>query len=857
MRKLILEFNHKGKYDKELKNLELDVENPSFTARIKNTDKYSIAEKSKIAWIWSLASKKGLHFTKDDYHKTVNFGKISDNFTIDKIYYGGGIGWLEAFVFDEGPTNKPGTGIFVTTKGSPRVLFYEWREYSENNDGHPIGKREVQFGETIQLHIYTENLYGERLEIILYDDEYRNQDLPIHEKKSDHWDTEKGPQQWEAIEKSSLPKSFKSLHREVKAFHQPFTAEFDCHKLDKNGKLFVQKSVIDLYIDPVWSFSANNGGDLSKKIGLCARILYKGEKLKPKFPDGIFKDNEPPVIVKGGEFTGFSKLDPTGNKPVLVDEIETNVAVFQPCKYSIIEGIYNGKKTEIFNYSNNSIPTDQLVYQVLATNVEKDLLVTMTDLDTVECRYIKDISKSHAVKENAIQIAPKDVSKFKALAIGTNTLKFSTSYPKISNAELKNAVWLPNLKPITYLVNMNSCAFQLPLKIEVLPDIYFEMGAKFNTENPFFSGQTEAYTKRPYLKKGGFFSRSTNEQIRERQQTARSENYKNQKQDIKDGILAYKEVEIAFEYGYGEIKQEEFIFSGEHPIVSIVDSFMWIVNTMTKLCFSKEADEAETEHRHERGGQVRRRNESRNKYLDSIGKKINKFPFKIEIVQPTFAIGAKWKLEPSEKEQGKLGTLFDVKLKADPLIEIKGSLDLLFVATKIPYVGQAIQAVTAAVDTVGSADDFWNKVVDLFGGNDKYKIKIDVDYYLDLFVSGNIKLEASALKIHTIDGFKEKEIEVSSEIKFGVECGGNFKAKVGDLYSLEAEFSAKVDARWIISMNTVTDILQCKYQGMYVEIVAKIKSTSNSNNNNRVNTNDQPPQKFLLHDGFKYEFKLD
>ena len=87
-----------------------------------------------------------------------------------------------------------------------------------------------------------------------------------------------------------------------------------------------------------------------------------------------------------------------------------------------------------------------------------------------------------------------------------------------------------------------------------------------------------------------------------------------------------------------------------------------------------------------------------------------------------------------------IGKLYTLNFKADPLIEIKGSLDLLFVATKIPYLGQAISAITAVADTVGSADDFWNKLVEIFGGGEKYMIETIVDYYLDLFVSGDFKM---------------------------------------------------------------------------------------------------------------------
>ena len=63
-------------------------------------------------------------------------------------------------------------------------------------------------------------------------------------------------------------------------------------------------------------------------------------------------------------------------------------------------------------------------------------------------------------------------------------------------------------------------------------------------------------------------------------------------------------------------------------------------------------------------------------------------------------------------------------------------MDLLFIASKIPYVGAVIKGITKTADTIGSIDDFWNSIVDLFGGGEEHKIQIDIDYYLDLYVDG-------------------------------------------------------------------------------------------------------------------------
>jgi hypothetical protein len=524
-----------------------------------------------------------------------------------------------------------------------------------------------------------------------------------------------------------------------------------------------------------------------------------------------------------------------------------------------VEAIYDGKPSKIFDYAGNPQPVDNLVYQILATDELKLLEIKLPDLETEHCNFEKKPDSFH--KNTAIKVNDFDRLRFQELdiKIPDKHMTFKTSFPKPSRETAINWAWLPNIETIDYDVNLSSCAFQHPLKIKVYPDIYYEAGFKLATENPFFTGQTKSYTQKKYLGKSGFFDKKTNKAVRKNQQNAREENYKNKKQEVKEGRLSYDQFEIALEWGFGDKKQEAITFPGEHPVVNIVDTTMWIINTIGKLCFKEEADEAEREHTTNRSRQVSNRREGRTAYLSNkLKKKLKNVPFKIEIGQPAFAGAVKWKLDPSTKEEGKLGTLYQVKFKADPLIEIKGSLDLLFVATKIPYVGQAVKALTAVADTLGSADDFWNSIVKFFGGGEKYEIKIDVDYYIDLFVSSAFKVEATALHYHTIDGFRSNDIEPSVELKFGIECGGSFSAKFGNVYSIDAELEAKAEAVWVITKNGETKSLECKYQGLYATIKTKVKHDSNNLNNHANDEDSDPPEKkFLLHDGFSYEFKLD
>lgn len=104
----------------------------------------------------------------------------------------------------------------------------------------------------------------------------------------------------------------------------------------------------------------------------------------------------------------------------------------------------------------------------------------------------------------------------------------------------------------------------------------------------------------------------------------------------------------------------------------------------------------------------------------------------------------------------------------------------------------------------------------------------------------------------------ENDITPSVEIKFGVECGGSLTAKFGNIYSLEAEFQGSAYEVLNIAKNAETKALECKYQGLYATIKASVKTDSDNLNNNTEDNDAEPSEKkYLLHDGFSYEFKLD
>ena len=173
---------------------------------------------------------------------------------------------------------------------------------------------------------------------------------------------------------------------------------------------------------------------------------------------------------------------------------------------------------------------------------------------------------------------------------------------------------------------------------------------------------------------------------------------------------------------------------------------------------------------------------------------------------------------------------------------VEGRLDLLFIATKIPYLGQVLKGITATADVIDGSDDFWNWLVETFGGDEDDKININVDYHIDLFATGELKVESKASIYHTI--------EFKGEYKFGIDSEISTKLEVKKITS-EAVIGGQAFAKF--TTDFTADEIQTKYDGLYAVVYANIafddeRKSGASKNSQKTN----PKDKFKIHDVFAY-----
>ena len=788
------EYNRTYNSNKE-KALEIwDINLKRITKRREKEIKKLSDKYKEVQWIWQLSPKNPLGDNMTA-NRTIRKGFSADwrRFHFPTFLVGGGFVYLEAFFPNDEPKKRTPYGIFVRCLGKAAIIRTEWTDLRDN----PINGA-VKPGSIVRLHIYTLGLYGQDIDVVLSHNEFIYKPCEVNVYNVNH--NEDG---------------------------KPGVSGF-LNSGDKS-ETYLQKATLDICI-----LKEEFGNNTDLTVDKVYSNNRKNEVLKIKgFENKILEIRE----------NGHLYERPQGVNPVVKNEVFTNIAMFHPCGYDRIEAFIDDKKITLFDINT---PEQKSSLEIVndSENELQQLNIKTIDLKTDDCRF-ENTEKNHQkgiitlAKGNSENITiTKDGNEEKIVLHISNIKREKTHIIEIFND-------FPSEK---YAVIFNSCRINHQVNIEVFEDIYFLAGFQLGTENPWYKKGTKEYIKKRYLNEKGFLTKE------------RKRNNEDEQKEISDGHLKYNEFEYFTEYGYGDTMQGKLSFPEGSIIQKLTDSIMWGINTLNRLCFDKEADEAIKEHKEKRPKQVKEREGKRKNYLAGKNKLLSKIAFKVEIEQPTFAGAVKWKPSPSQRFPTKVGTLYEIQFKADPLISVKGSLDLLFVASKIPYVGTVVTGITKAADAIGSIDDFWNEIVDFFGGGEEDKIQIDVDYYLELFVEGSFNIEAPLLTYHTLDGFDiGKDFTCECNIEIGIECGGNVKAEYGEIYA-EAIFTGKTSATWELSWDANTNRLKCEYGGLYAVVSTKVVVDEKRNkNNNRVKDNEPNPEekKYLIHEGFSYEFKLD
>ncbi len=118
-----------------------------------------------VRWEWCTVGR-GLHLAQNSINPVVAKGPARRFIQFPKALEGGGYAWVEAFHESVGPTGKVPFGCYVAATGTPKIVAGEWKDGERKKI-----EKVVAFGSTVSLHIYTEGLYGQDIEIQLMDND--------------------------------------------------------------------------------------------------------------------------------------------------------------------------------------------------------------------------------------------------------------------------------------------------------------------------------------------------------------------------------------------------------------------------------------------------------------------------------------------------------------------------------------------------------------------------------------------------------------------------------------------------------------------------------------------------------------
>ncbi len=336
-------YNNKAKQF-EAKKKAYDKQYEQYRKKIKelNDKRQAVSKKyDGVRWIYQV-SGPDTAVTRGDFNKAYNpqkgiaYKQLKD-VRFPGVLEGGGFAYMEAFFYEKVDSNNRRTetechpqgrapyGLFISAAGIPAIITAEWKD----KDGFNITEK-VAFGSTVYLHIYTEGLYGQDINILLHDTHRTEADLSLTESDADGDPIERlsanGPDKYFIRRVGIHPYSLKQKPQLVPP-DGTITDVLMKHDADPQdgepeGSLNVQKCVFAVYVDPKWQFEGSNSGFISFDSGeelTIHPVIYRA---------GIEGDKKDLTDVKlniSKDDATYTQKLLTGNSPVVVKPGELNV----------------------------------------------------------------------------------------------------------------------------------------------------------------------------------------------------------------------------------------------------------------------------------------------------------------------------------------------------------------------------------------------------------------------------------------------------------------------------------------------------------------------------------------------------
>lgn len=531
-----VDYDRMTKYNQQVQNKEIKSYNKkaeAHKAEMASFDKKMKPKRDTVSWAWQVVGNgvKPHHVTHNQsFNKGINANTLY-NFTFPKVLEGGGMAWLEVFTDTDPATGKIPYGMFVQAKGEPKIIRIEWTD----QDYNPIPESTVvAFNSQLILHIYTSGMYGQDVEVNLFDKDVFSGDDPLNISKK------------EAFTREVVLKEVKP-HEKGKYGVSGFLVSSNQSKAKGTveGATVVQKIEIKVSIQSDWKTDA--GGNLW--IYPTVKALETG-----KVFDKI--DRQKLHVHKNGISFDVPAI-PTNNTPLMVGQVETNVAHFNHCRYDSIKlsekgkapivvfdsnrsedrikkeikiDIIAGKKTT--NYIDFELKTEECVRKP-QKHLEHEILIT-DYTNRVHKMIIDGSSKATHIKKDESELIKTEVKSTRSInyfggaetkeqveivqnngiiKVKKNQIEFDAFFNYDIDYSLGAAsafwgiwkyFWLPNLgddKIYKIKGQVSSCAFDKPFLIQLYPDIKWSFAIGWNIDSTQLSSLRPSWDQKNTIEK--------------------------------------------------------------------------------------------------------------------------------------------------------------------------------------------------------------------------------------------------------------------------------------------------------------------------------------------------------------------
>ncbi|KQB40378.1 hypothetical protein [Flavobacterium aquidurense] len=431
-----------GKWNYTVDKKQYDIDLKKYNEKLKLYNE-RLKKFDDLNWTWQLVYS-GLDPNKITHYDAFKKG-IHDRISFPKLLEGGGIAWLEAWHENEKPKGISPFGMFVQAEGVAQIVRAEWTDlrYNTINKGTTVA-----FGSKVILHIYTAGLYGQEVEVHLADSDIFTPNDKLKIAGEDFFTRE--------------VKVYKLKPNDINKKGVSGILTVDNAQVD-----YAQKIEIEVVLDNAWIKTA--GANL--QIYAVVKSIKTGTFFKEFSRSCIHVSDEKKSITLDQEPI------PATNMPLIVGNVETNVARFEHCRYDSVK--LDG--TSIFDSTN--------IEQRILTTIKVDVIAGKKktrfldfDFQTIECERKPE---KHTNKEITILEIPKGYE-----------LKADASSKAKHNDEEKKGGWdIKGNAHVDYYGGLKTTAKELSdnekgvitvRQTQIEFDAFYNYGISLNTVTTFF-----------------------------------------------------------------------------------------------------------------------------------------------------------------------------------------------------------------------------------------------------------------------------------------------------------------------------------------------------------------------------------